>query len=88
MKKPLSDTSPAAEKALIALIRSKSVAERLSQVFSMSSLALRLSKRAIARRNPGLTKKEIDLLFVKYHYGEDMYKKVKQYLSKYPDEKK
>ncbi len=88
MKPLLSDTSPEAEKVLIDLIRSKSVPERLSRVFSMSSLAIRLSKRAIARRNPGLTKKELDLLFVKYHYGEDIYNRIKHYLLKSFDEKK
>ncbi len=49
----------------------------------MSSLTMRLSKRALARANPDKNKKELDLLFVKYHYGDDLYQRVNQYLSRH-----
>ena len=76
-----SDTNPEAEKVLISLIRSKSIPERLSRLESLSSLTIRLSKRGIARANPDKSKKEIDLLFVRLHYGETLFNKLKQFLS-------
>ena len=76
-----SDTNPEAEKVLINLIRSKSIPERLSRLGSLSSLTIRLSKRGITRANPDKSKKEIDLLFVKLHYGETLFINLKQFLS-------
>ena len=84
MRLQSSDTNPEAEKVLISLIRSKSTPERLSQLMSLSSLTIRLSKRGIARANPGSSKQELDLLFVKHHYGETLFNKLKQFLLKSP----
>ena len=82
MKLQSSDTNPEAEKLLISLIRSKSIPERLSRLVSLSSLTIRLSKRGIARANPGKSKQELDLIFVKQHYGEFLHNKLKQFLLK------
>ena len=82
MKLQSSDTNPEAEKVLISLIRSKSIRERLSRLESLSSLTIRLSKRGITRANPGKSKQELDLLFVKHHYGEILFNKLKQFLLK------
>lgn len=79
MKLQSSDTNPETEKVLIRLIRSKSTPERLFQLMSLSSLTIRLSKRGIARANPGKSKQELDLLFVKQHYGETLFNKLKQF---------
>ena len=88
MQSGLRDTKPAIEEILISLIRSKSIPERLSKFESLTSLVLNLSKRAISRKNPNLTKQELDLLFVKYHYGEELYEKLKLYLFKTANEQK
>jgi hypothetical protein len=82
MKLQSSDTNPEAEKILISLVQSKSIPERLSQLESLSSLTIRLSKRGIARANPDKNKHELDLLFIKHHYGENLYNKLKQFLLK------
>ena len=74
------DTNPDAEKKQISLIRKMSVREKFSQVCSLSSVIMQLSKRAIARANSNLSKKEIDLLFIEYHYGKDLAARVKKYL--------
>ena len=84
----LSDTNQKAEKVLIDLIRQKSTSERLRQMESISSLVMQLSKRAIARNNKGKIKQELDLLFVKINYGEELYEKVRNYLIKINNEKK
>jgi hypothetical protein len=75
-----SDTNPKTEEILISLIRGKSISERLAQLASLTSLTINLSKRAIERANPKMNKRELDLLFIKYHYGEDFYNKVNEYL--------
>ncbi len=81
MKLQSSDTNPEAEKVLISLIQSKSIPERLSRLESLSSLTIQLSKRGITRANPDKSKQELDLLFVKLHYGETLFNKLKQFLS-------
>ncbi len=75
-----SDTNPKTEEILISLIRGKSISERLAQLASLTSLTINLSKRAIERANPKMNKRELDLLFIKYHYGEDFCNKVNEYL--------
>ncbi len=88
MTKQLSDTNPKVEKYLIDLIRKSSIQQRLSKLESLSSLTLQLSKRALARANPNMSKRELDLLFVKYYYGEDLYNKVNQFFQKMKYEEK
>jgi predicted HTH domain antitoxin len=80
MRLQSSDTSPEAEKVLISLIQSKSIQERMSRLESLSALTIRLSKRGIARANPGKSKQELDLIFIKLHYGKSLYNKLKKYL--------
>ena len=82
MKPQSIDTHPDAERVLISLIRKKSAAEKLRQVFSLSQTVIRLSKRAIARANPGLNDEQINLLFIEYHYGKDLADRVRKYLEK------
>ena len=74
------DTNPEAEKFLINLIRKASTTQKLDQVFSFSSAIISLSKRAIARANPNLSKQEKDILFVRYHYGDKLADKLYTYL--------
>ena len=80
MKTQSRDTHPKAEAVLIGLIRQASVAKRISRMRSLSRTILRLSKRAIAKANPGLSKQELDILFVKIHYGEDLANRLRTYL--------
>lgn len=88
MKALLTNNDQKIEKILIKLIKGKSITERLKNVGALTSLVIRLSKRAIARSNTGKNKCELDLLFVKLHYGEELFEKVKLYLLKYSNEKK
>jgi|WetSurMetagenome_2_1015567.scaffolds.fasta_scaffold1681315_1 hypothetical protein len=84
MRPSLSDTNPKIEDIQINLMRKMNIRQKFSLIKSLSSLTISLSKRAIARRKPKLSKLEQDLLFVKYNYGEDLYKKVRGYLLKLP----
>ena len=74
------DTNPEVEKLLINMIRSMSNTERFNKTFSLTSSAIKLSKRAILRANPDKSKEELDLLFVEYHYGKDLAAKLKKFL--------
>jgi hypothetical protein len=75
-----SDTSPQAEKVQIELLRNATNAQRLALALSMTDLAIRLARRAIARANPGLSRRELDLKFVEVHYGKDLAERVREYL--------
>ncbi len=88
MKTLLSDTDQKVEKVLIDIIRQKSISERLRQMEYLTSLVMHLSKRAIARNNIGKDKLELDLLFVKLHYGEELSNKVHRHLIKISHGKK
>ncbi len=74
------DTHPDAEKVLISLIRKANPSQKIHQVRSLSKTVILLSKRAIARANPDLNKREIDLLFVSHHYGQDLADRLRKYL--------
>ena len=74
------DTRPEAEEVLVGLLRSKSPSEKLSQVRSLSQMAIGLSRRAISRANRGKDPVELDLLFIRLHYGEPLARKVAEYL--------
>ncbi|MCH8127953.1 hypothetical protein IIC38_18685 [candidate division KSB1 bacterium] len=88
MRTQSSDTHPEVERILIDLTRKVTVAEKFSQVRELSNMAMQLSRRAIARANPGLSENEVDLLFVKYHYGDDVANRLKNHLEKRQDEKR
>lgn len=72
MKTQSIDTHPKAEEVQIQLIRQASVGQRLSKMSSLTSSLMRLSRRAIRRANPEAGQDELDVLFVKYHYGEEL----------------
>ena len=76
------DTHPKAEKVLIELLRTKTTAQKFSQVRLLSRTTIQLAKRAIARVNPDMTDDQIDRVFISLHYGEDLARKVENYKRK------
>lgn len=81
MRPQPSDTHPEAERVQLDLLRRASVARRLDLTRSVTATAIALSRRAIARANPDLNARDLDLLFVEYHYGEDLAARLRSYLS-------
>ena len=81
MKPGLSDTTEEIERIQAALLRRLTVAERISRSRSLSQTAIQLARRAIRRANPHLTKREVELLFVALHYGEDLASALRSHLS-------
>ena len=80
MKTQSRDTDIRAEKVLIQMARKASVSQKMSQVRSLSKTVMQLSRRAIARANKGASEREIDILFVKYHYGDNLADRFRHYL--------
>ena len=76
-----SDTHPEAERVQLELLRQAGVARRLDLTRSISATAIELSRRAIARANPALSVRDLDLLFVEYHYGADLAERLRNYWS-------
>ncbi len=83
MKLQSSDTNPKIEKLLVEMIRSLSTSQRISKSLSLTSSMIYLSKRAIRRANPDKNKSELDLLFVKLHYGSELADKLKLFLEEH-----
>jgi len=75
-----SDTSFAMEQKQIELIRKASISQRVALARSLSATDMSLSRRAIKRANPGLSDREIDILFISHHYGKELADSVKKYL--------
>ena len=74
------DTNPEVERLLISLLRKLNPTQKLEQVQSFSSSIINLSKRAIDRANPLLSKDEKNILFVRYHYGSKLADKLGKFL--------
>ena len=81
MKTQSTDTHPEAEEKLIELMRNTSFSQKFALVRSLSSLVIRLSKRAIQRANPLLNQRELDLLFIELHYGAELAECVRKFLA-------
>ena len=80
MKSQSTDTNINTEKFLISLIKNSTTTQKFSQICSLSQMTRYLSKRAIARANNNLSETQVNLLFVKYHYGNELAQKLEKYL--------
>jgi len=76
------DTDLNTEETQISLIRKASIAKRISMLRSLSQTTIQLSRRAISRANPGLSEPEINLIFVAYHYGDELANCLRAYMEK------
>jgi hypothetical protein len=77
----LSDTDQKIEKFQISLIRKSSISERILRLRSLSKTVIQLSRRAIKRANPELSEKDLQCMFVEYHYGNEIADSLKKYLT-------
>lgn len=76
------DTSPDAGRVQIELLRKAGAAARFKKMTSLSHSVIMMSKRAIARQNPGLSAFEQAMVFVSLHYGAELEREVREFLSK------
>jgi len=83
MKSKLSDTDSASRQVLTDLFRQATPAEKFARVCSFSQSIMPLARQGIGKANPGLSKKEAGLLFVKRHYGPELAAQLSAYLEKH-----
>ncbi len=74
------NTSPEASRVQIDLLRQAGPARRFHIACSLSDTCLWLAQRALRRSMPDATEKEVQLTFVRLWYGEDLARRVRQYL--------
>lgn len=74
------DTHPSADDMQVQLLRQATVARRFALVRSLSASVIGASRRALKRRHPEASDREIGLLFVELHYGADLANRVRRYL--------
>ncbi len=72
---------PEAEKVLIELIRKASISQRIDRALSLTRIVSALCRRAIRRENPSYSRRELDVAFVRLHYGEKLADELKKYLA-------
>lgn len=70
------DTNLEVEKIWISLFSKLTDEERFSKMVGLSSIFIRLSKKAIAEANPELNKTGVNLLYARYNYGNDLAEKL------------
>lgn len=78
----VSDTSRKAEEVQINLLRKLTPGQRAAKAFSLSRQVIELSKRAIRRRNPGLSKFDLEILSLRLFYGPEIAHRVREQLEK------
>ena len=76
----LSDTHPDAERVTLELARRATGAQKIAQLRSHTALVIGLSRQAIARANPQLDQREVDMLWVEHAYGKDLATRLRHYL--------
>ena len=76
----LSDTHPEAERVQLELLRKMTIAERLSRAAAWTRMAVNLSRQSLARANPRLNQRELELLWVENQYGTDLAERLRAYL--------
>jgi len=66
------DTDADAERVQVDLLRAATVARRLHLALSLSATVIGAARRALARRQPRASSRDLDLWFVELHYGADV----------------
>jgi hypothetical protein len=61
-----------AERQQIKMLQTLDNRRRFRLASELSATTRMLARRAIKRANPTLSEEEIDILFVRYHYGADL----------------
>jgi hypothetical protein len=77
MAQAFGDTDADTDRAHLDLLRGASPGRRLSLALSVSATVVGLSRRGLARAEPGLSRDEIGLRFVEQNYGEPLAREVR-----------
>ncbi len=74
----MSDTAPEAEEYLFELLRQKTPSQRVSMMRSLTTIAARNSRRAIANAYPEMSADERELYFIELTHGIDVANMVRE----------
>lgn len=74
------DTHPEIERKQIELLRQATVARRFQLARSLTRTAIELSRRALRRARPGASERELQIEFVRLHYGDDLADRLARFL--------
>jgi len=77
MALPGPSASTKADRVQIELLRAAGTAKRFARARSLSESTISLARRAIRVRHPGLSEREVLLLFVETHYGRELAERVR-----------
>ena len=78
----VNDTHPSIARKQIEMLRKAGSRRRLAMGLRMGEDAIQLSRRELRRLHPTLTDQQIALLWVKFHYGDDMADRLRAYLKR------
>jgi hypothetical protein len=76
----LKDTSPEAERVQIRLLRAAGPRRRAELASSLTNWTLKNAWAGMRRARPGLSERELQLLFVRINYGKALAEELEQYL--------
>ncbi|GAK59215.1 hypothetical protein U27_06192 [Candidatus Vecturithrix granuli] len=82
MKTQSVDTHPKAEEVQLNLLRKAGPIKRAWLMRSLSQTVLRLSRRTLREMNPDLSEQALNVLFVRYCYGDDLADRLQIYLNR------
>jgi hypothetical protein len=80
----LTDTTPDAERVLVELMRQASVTKRISITRSLTNLAVRMSRQAIAEAHPEYGPLEVKLYWMELHYGKPLADEFREHIRRNP----
>ncbi len=78
----LNDTDPKIDRLQIALLRKAGVIQRVMCMQSLSQTIAGLSRRAIVRSHPEFNHQQVNLFFVRLHYGDKLAEGLRIFLDK------
>lgn len=75
----LSDTDPESAQVQIDLLRAAGPSRRASLALGLTRTVIALSRRALRAAHPELPEPEIEVLWVKLHYGREIAEGIRAY---------
>ena len=81
----LTDTHPDAEAVQFELLRRMTSAQKFETACALTEMVIDQARRAIERRFPNASSREVDLKFIALHYGADLADNVRVYLKERGD---
>lgn len=75
-------SSAAADAVQVRLLREAGTAGRFARARSLSASVIGLSRRAIQRRHPEWSERDVLLEFVALHYGRELAERVREHLER------